>query len=107
MQALERAGLSYRVTCTVRGVLGVVAAARAGLGIAIFARSLVPDDLVELPAAVGLPELGDIDLVLLTSSRSATEPVEALTAAILASGNPVKRAPGPGGGSRPGPSGPA
>ena len=32
VQALERAGLPYRVTCTVRGVLGVVAAARAGLG---------------------------------------------------------------------------
>ena len=29
LQALERAGLPYRVTCTVRGVLGVVAAARA------------------------------------------------------------------------------
>ncbi len=96
VRALERAGLSYRVTCTVRGVLGVVAAARAGLGLAIFARSLVPDDLVELPASAGLPELGEIDLVLLTNRRSATQPVEALTAAILASGHPVKRPPGAG-----------
>jgi DNA-binding transcriptional LysR family regulator len=90
LQALERAGLPYRVTCTVRGVLGVVAAARAGLGVAIFARSLVPDDLIELPASAGLPDVGAIDLVLLTSPRSATEPAEALTAAILASGHPVK-----------------
>ena len=89
LQALERAGLPYRVTCTVRGVLGVVAAARAGLGVAIFARSLVPDDLIELPASAGLPDVGAIDLVLLTNPRSATEPAEALTAAILASG-PVK-----------------
>jgi len=85
LQALERAGLPYRVTCTVRGVLGVVAAARAGLGVAIFARSLVPDDLIELPASAGLPDVGAIDLVLLTNPRSATEPAEALTAAILAS----------------------
>lgn len=92
VQALERAGLPYRVTCTVRGVLGVVAAARAGLGMAIFARSLVPDDLVELPAAAGLPDVGEIDLTLLTNPRSATEPAEALTAAILASGHPSSAA---------------
>lgn len=91
--ALEHAGLSYRVTCTVRGVLGVVAAARAGVGLAIFARSLVPDELVELPHSTGLPELGEIDLVLLTSSRAATDPVEALTASILAAGHPIKARP--------------
>lgn len=93
VQALERAGRPYRVTCTVRGVLGVAAAARAGLGVAIFARSLVPDDLIELPGDTGLPDLGEIDLVLLTNQRSATKPTEALTAAILASGHPVKRRP--------------
>jgi DNA-binding transcriptional LysR family regulator len=90
VQALEQAGLPYRVTCTVRGLLGVVAAARAGLGLAIFARSLVPEDLVELPADSGLPDLGEIDLVLLTNPRAASDPAEALTAAILASGHPIK-----------------
>ena len=90
VQALERAGRPYRVTCAVRGVLGVVAAARAGLGVAVFARSLLPGDLVELPASAGLPDVGAIDLTLLTNPRSATEPAEALTAAILASGHPVK-----------------
>jgi DNA-binding transcriptional LysR family regulator len=89
VQALEQAGLPYRVTCTVRGVLGVVAAVRAGLGVAIFARSLVPDDLVEISSGAGLPDLGGIDLVLLTNPRAATDPAEALTDAILASGNPI------------------
>jgi DNA-binding transcriptional LysR family regulator len=93
VRALDQAGLPYRLTCTVRGVLGVVAAARAGLGLAIFARSLVPDDLIELPASAGLPDPGEIDLVLLVNSRSATEPAEALTAAILASGHPIGRRP--------------
>jgi len=93
VRALEQAGLAYRLTCTVRGVLGVVAAARAGLGLAIFARSLVPDDLMELPASTGLPDPGEIDLVLLTNPRSATEPAEALTAAIVASGHPIRRRP--------------
>ncbi|HEY3088167.1 MAG TPA: LysR substrate-binding domain-containing protein [Jatrophihabitantaceae bacterium] len=90
VEALHRAGRPYRITCTVRGVNGILAAARAGLGVAIFARSLVPDDLVELPASADLPELGEIDLVLLTNPRAATEPAEALTTAILSS-NPVKR----------------
>jgi DNA-binding transcriptional LysR family regulator len=85
VEALERAGRPYRITCTVRGVNGVLAAARAGLGVAIFARSLMPDDLVELPASADLPELGEIDLVLLTNPRAATEPAEALTTAILSS----------------------
>lgn len=93
VQALEGAGLKYRVTCTVRGVLGVVAAARAGLGLAIFARSLVPDDLMEFTADPRLPVLGEIDLVLLTNPRAATEPAEALTVAILASGHPIKPRP--------------
>ncbi len=93
VQALEQTGIAYRVTCTVRGVLGVVAAARAGLGVAIFARTLVPDDLIELPADSGLPDVGEIDLVLLTSPRAATDPVEALTTAILASGHPIKSQP--------------
>jgi len=82
VQVLEQAGVPYRVRCTVRSVLGAAAAARAGLGLAIFARSLVPDDLVELSAEAGLPDLGDIDLVLLTKQRNPSETVEALITAI-------------------------
>jgi DNA-binding transcriptional LysR family regulator len=93
VRALEQAGLPYRVTCTVRGVLGVVAAARAGLGVAVFARSLIPDGLVELPASGGLPHLGEIDLVLLASPRPVSQATEALTAAILASGHPIQTRP--------------
>lgn len=90
VQALDAAGRDYRVRCTVRGVLGVVAGARAGLGLAIFARSLVPDELVELPAGEGLPELGEIDLVLLSSPLArATDAAEALSGAILSSGQPA------------------
>jgi DNA-binding transcriptional LysR family regulator len=90
VEALERAGRSYRITCTVRGVNGVLASVRAGLGIAVVARSLFPGDFVELPSTDGLPKLGMIDLVLLRHARSASQPVEALTGAILASGNPIR-----------------
>jgi DNA-binding transcriptional LysR family regulator len=92
VEALERVGRSYRITCIVRGVNGVLAAVRAGLGIAIVARSLFPGDFVELSPENRLPKLGQLNLVLLRNPRSATEAVDALTSAILASGNPIKAA---------------
>jgi len=90
VEALEAVGKPYRVVCTVQGVNGIIAATRAGLGVSIFAESLVPDDLVELPASAGLPPLGDIDLVLLTSATPASEPAQALVEAIRASGHALR-----------------
>lgn len=88
VQALETADRPYRIACTVRGVNGVLAAVRAGLGIAVFARSLAPSDLAELPPSSGLPSLGDIDFVLLTGPRAPGEAAKALSDAILSSIRP-------------------
>jgi DNA-binding transcriptional LysR family regulator len=88
VDALDRLGRSYRVTCTVRGVNGVIAAVRAGLGVTVMARTLMPGNFVELPPAAGLPELGEMDLVLLRNPRARSEAVEALIAAVLASAPP-------------------
>ncbi|SDO58806.1 DNA-binding transcriptional regulator, LysR family [Nakamurella panacisegetis] len=82
VRALDAAGRSYRITCTVRGVNGVLAAVRAGLGIAVFARSLAPRDLIEVSAAA-LPDLGEVDFVLLTGPRAPADATTALTTAIL------------------------
>ena len=90
IDALGRAGMAYRIGCTVRGVNGVIAAVRAGLGLGVFARSLIPEELVELSPAVGLPTLGEIDLVLLTNPHADSAPAEALVKAILASGHPTR-----------------
>ncbi|TQJ50217.1 LysR substrate-binding domain-containing protein [Phycicoccus sp. SLBN-51] len=90
VQALERVGRRSRITCTVKGVNGVLAAVRAGLGVAVMARTLMPADLVELPASAGLPKLPHLDLVLLTNRNAPAEPAKALTSAILASGAPLK-----------------
>ncbi|MGH3264265.1 MAG: LysR substrate-binding domain-containing protein [Trebonia sp.] len=83
LRALERAGRTWRITCNTRELNGVIAATRAGLGIAVFPHSLVPSELVQLAASQGLPELGDIDIVLVTNPRAPREPVDALTTAIL------------------------
>ena len=60
---------------------------RAGLGVAIFARTLRPADLIELPPSSGLPDLGDIDFVLLTGPRAPGEAADALTSAIMSGGS--------------------
>ncbi|WP_394768058.1 LysR family transcriptional regulator [Lacisediminihabitans sp.] len=84
ISALESAGRTWRITCNVREINGVLAAARAGIGIAAFPQSLIPPDLSELSPALELPTLGDVDFSLLDNPGTAREPVDALIAAIVA-----------------------
>jgi DNA-binding transcriptional LysR family regulator len=82
--ALTEAGRPWRITCKTVEVNGVLAALRAGIGIAVLPQSLVPDDLVPLPAAgLRLPDLGDVDITLVANPQSPAEPIQALTDAIL------------------------
>jgi DNA-binding transcriptional LysR family regulator len=84
IHALEAAGRTWRITCNVREVNGVLAALRAGIGIAVFPRVLIPDELVEVTGTFDLPRLGEVDFTLLSNPRSAHEPVDALANAIHA-----------------------
>ena len=83
ISSLEAAGRTWRVTCNVREVNGLLAAARAGIGVAVFPQSLIPADLAQVSAVHGLPPLGDVDFVLMDNPSAARGPVEALTAAIM------------------------
>ena len=86
-RALNRARLPYRSVCVCRGVNGLIAAVAAGVGIAAMAASLVPAQLTRLEPGHRLPELGTIDLVMLTNPRTGQRPaVRALTSTVLASG---------------------
>jgi DNA-binding transcriptional LysR family regulator len=84
IDALESAGRTWRITCNTREVNGVLAAVRAGIGVAVFPRSLIPTDLIKVTNRFELPELGFVDFTLLSNPTAAREPVEALTTAILA-----------------------
>ena len=83
IDALEAAGRTWRITCNTREVNGVLAAVRAGIGIAVFPRSLIPTDLVKVTNRFGLPELGHVDFTLLSNPSAPEGPVDALTTAIL------------------------
>ncbi|MEV4599610.1 LysR substrate-binding domain-containing protein [Amycolatopsis sp. NPDC049253] len=83
VEALERAGLEWRAACLTSSLTGLRAAAAAGLGITVHARSLLPDGLLELPAHLGLPDPGAVEFMLLL--RDATEgPAAALADFVVA-----------------------
>ncbi len=82
IQVLQRSRRSWRMACTSASISGLRAAVLAGLGIAVFARSLVPAGLVELDE--GLPELGEVEFVLTARGTPMRGPVTALIDAILA-----------------------
>jgi DNA-binding transcriptional LysR family regulator len=87
-RALNRARLPFRSACVCRGVEGLIAAVAAGVGISALAASLVPAQLSPLGPGHRLPELGTIDLVLLTNPRREQRPaVRALISTVLASGS--------------------
>jgi DNA-binding transcriptional LysR family regulator len=88
--ALEASGRTWRITCNTRDVNGVLAAVRAGMGVAVFPFSLIPTDLVKVSDRFSLPVLGDVDYVLVANPAAPREPVEALTSAIMSRG--VRRA---------------
>jgi DNA-binding transcriptional LysR family regulator len=81
--ALEDAGRRWRITCNTREVNGLLAAVRAGLGIAVFPQTLIPEDLVKVSNRFSLPDLGEVEFTLLRGPSAASEPVEALISAIM------------------------
>ncbi|MFD4139801.1 LysR substrate-binding domain-containing protein [Streptomyces sp. NPDC058572] len=89
LDVLERDGRAWRIACTSGSLSGLVAAARAGLGVMAHTRGLIPPGLVPVPDRAGLPDLGTVDFVLLHGHRrtAAQEAAAALAAALLAAGD--------------------
>jgi DNA-binding transcriptional LysR family regulator len=83
IDALEDAGRTWRITCNSREVSGLLAAVRAGLGVAVFPQTLIPDDLVKVTNKFGLPVLGEVDFTLLRNPSAPAESTDALISAIL------------------------
>ena len=86
IDALESAGRTWRITCNSREVSGLLAAVRAGLGVAVFPQSLIPDDLVKVTNRFGLPVLGEVDFTLFRNPSAPADSTDALISAILGRG---------------------
>jgi DNA-binding transcriptional LysR family regulator len=83
IDALESAGRTWRITCTTKQISGVLAAVRAGIGVAVMPSSLVPDDLKIITRRFELPPVGDVDFTLIRNPLANAEVIDALTQAIM------------------------
>ncbi|MEU9184352.1 LysR substrate-binding domain-containing protein [Streptomyces sp. NPDC048484] len=94
LEALERQGRSWRLACTSGSLNGLLAAAHAGLGVMAHSRGLIPPGLVRVPDRAGLPELGEVEFVLVHGRRhtAARGAADALAASILSAGDRLHRA---------------
>lgn len=75
--ALDSAGRAWRVAYTCGSLSGSQAAVRAGLGITVLPRGMVPDDLLALDEAPLLPNLRETQIAL-QSARTIPPAAEAL-----------------------------
>lgn len=86
IEALENAGREWRLTCTSGSLSGILAAVEAGLGISAQSRQLTPASLVILPPSEILPELGEIEFVVVSANRVMAPAVAALANTISDAG---------------------
>lgn len=84
LDALEAAGRSWRIACTSSSLMGLRAAVEAGLGVAPHSAQAMPPGLAAVPAAAGLPALGEVEFVVLGPGRH-HDVATALQEAILSS----------------------
>ncbi|MGW2962738.1 LysR substrate-binding domain-containing protein [Streptomyces sp. NPDC001220] len=94
LEALERQGRPWRIVCTSGSLNGLIAAARAGLGVMAHSKGLIPPGLFRVPDRSGLPELGKVDFVVVHGPRRtpAQAAADALAAAILKGGEQLRPA---------------
>jgi DNA-binding transcriptional LysR family regulator len=67
MQALDRAGRAWRVAYTSTSLAGAQAAVRAGLGVTVLPKDMVPSDFFIIDTAQGAPDLRDTEIAMMTA----------------------------------------
>ncbi|HWJ69080.1 MAG TPA: LysR substrate-binding domain-containing protein [Sphingobium sp.] len=90
IEALENAGQNWRVTCTSGSLSGIWAAVEAGLGISAQSLHLSPQSLRVLPFSSRLPELGEVEFVVVGASRAMPPQVAALARLITERGYAIQ-----------------
>lgn len=82
-QALDQNNIAWRIVCTCGSLSGLTAAARAGMGVLVQPRSMAPAGLREI-APGRLPDLEDIEFVLVPRRGADAALVEAVSSLITA-----------------------
>jgi hypothetical protein len=83
ISALETTGRPWRLAYTSPSLAGQHAALRAGLGVTVLPRDMVPGDLAIIGEAAGLPDLAEAEVALLKARSAISSAAERLSADIL------------------------
>ncbi len=67
LAALGESGRAWRLAYTCESLAGTLAAVRAGLGITVLPRDMVPRGLIHLDSASDLPRLAETEIALITA----------------------------------------
>ncbi len=77
IRTLDRHGRGWRIAYTSTSLAGAQAAVRAGLGVAVLPKEMVPPDFLVLDEAAGAPDLADTEIALMLATP-APPPAERL-----------------------------
>ena len=69
IEALDKTGIPWKVTYTSQSFAGSIAAVKAGLGITVFPRNMLPETLIPLESQRGWPKLKDAEICLLAKPK--------------------------------------
>lgn len=92
LEALNKAGVAWRISCTCGSLSGLTAAAKAGMGVFVQPRSLAPSGLREIPTG-RLPELEDVEFVLVERRGADKALTSALSEEIMRKAINLRAAP--------------
>ncbi|MFT4067504.1 LysR substrate-binding domain-containing protein [Paraburkholderia sp.] len=84
IRSLEQARISYRTSYESPSLLGLLAMAEAGLAVTPLAACAVPSHFALLGLAHGLPDIGNLEVVLARSAASKRPPCDYLAERIVA-----------------------
>jgi DNA-binding transcriptional LysR family regulator len=82
MRALDGAGRPWRVAYTSTSLAGAQAAVRAGLGVTVLPKDMVPADFVVVEEGSGAPDLSDTEVALMRAT-ALSHPAERLAGHIV------------------------
>ena len=84
LSSLDDVGRRWRIVYTSTSLAGAQAAVRAGLGITVLPREMVPGGLITLGADAGLPQLDDTEIALMQAPGTPARPTRRLAEHIVA-----------------------
>lgn len=82
IKALDSAGIQWKIVYTSPSYAGIVAAVKANMGVTVFPRTMIPDDLEEVVSSF-LPPLPEIHVSLLKKVKQASPAIETLRQFLL------------------------